>query len=90
MFYVWSAQVESTLLCISFVHIGVIDSSGMRIWYASSPREHDAGMLAVGYSVNPHMVIPPNAKNFTITSFVHEECTNKVCLINISWRSCPT
>ena len=90
MFHVWSAQLESTLFCISFVHLGVTDSSGMRIWYTSSPREHDAGMLTVGYSVNPHMVIPPNAKNFTITSFVHEECTNKVCLINklhISWRS---
>ena len=62
-------------------NIGVIDSSGMRIWYTSSPREYDAGILTVGYSVTPHMVVPPNDKNFTITGFVHEECTNRVNLI---------
>ena len=66
------------MLYYSFVYIGVIDSSGMRIWYTSTPREHDAGMLTVGYGVHPYMVVPPNAKNFTITSFVNEECTSRV------------
>ena len=76
-----SLQLESMVFYYPFVYIGVTDSSGMRIWYTSSPREYDAGMLAVGYSVTPHMVVPPNAKNFTITGFVHEECTNRVSLI---------
>ena len=57
---------------------GVVDSSGVRIWYTDTPREHDAGMILVGYSVHPYMVIPPNAKNYTVTGFVSEECTNRV------------
>ena len=50
----------------------------MRIWYTDTPREHDAGMLLVGYHVHPFMVVPPNAKNFTITGLVNEQCTNRV------------
>ena len=68
-------------MCVSVcvcVFSGVVDSSGMRIWYTDIPREHDAGMLLVSYSVHPFMVVPPNAKNFTITSFINEDCTNRV------------
>ena len=57
---------------------GTIDSSGMRIWYTDTPREHEAGILEVGYSVTPVMIVPPNTKNFTITGLVDDECTNRV------------
>ena len=64
------------MYCASFA--GTIDSSGMRFFYTDTPREHEAGILELGYSVAPLMVIPPNAKNFTITGLVNEECTNEV------------
>ena len=57
---------------------GTIDSSGMRIWYTDTPREHEAGIMQIGHSVTPLMVIPPNAKNFTVTGLVNDQCTNQV------------
>lgn len=68
---------------IFFIFIGTKDSSGMRIWYTSSPREYDAGIFEVGYYVHPYMVIPPNAKNFTITGVSLDDCTTKVS----AWKS---
>ena len=50
----------------------------MRIWYTDTPREHEAAILQVGYRVDRLMIVPPNAKNFTITGLVNEECTNQV------------
>ena len=66
-----------------FVHIltGTMDSSGMRFWYTSTPREHDTGIMTVGYDVSPFMVIPPNAPNFTVTGFMDSQCTQKVNMI---------
>ena len=50
----------------------------MRIWYIDTPREHEAAILEVGYDVHPYMVVPPHAKNFTITGLTIDECTSKV------------
>ena len=50
----------------------------MRIWYTTTPREHDAGILTVGHSVHPYQVIPPNSENFVSLGIMTEECTNKV------------
>ena len=57
---------------------GVVDSSGIRVWYTDTSREHDAGILLIGHHTVPLMVIPPNAKNFTVTGFINEDCTNRV------------
>ena len=62
----------------TYATTGTIDSSGMRIWYIDTPREHEAGILEVGYAVHPYMVVPPHAKNFTITGLTIDECTSKV------------
>ena len=50
----------------------------MRIWYTTTPRLHDAGMLTVGHIVGPYQVIPPNSENFVTFGIMTEECTNKV------------
>ena len=60
---------------------GTLDSSGMRFWYTSTPREHDAGIMTVGHNVQPLMVIPPNAPNFTVTGFMDSQCTQNVSII---------
>jgi hypothetical protein len=56
---------------------GTLDSSGMRIWYTKTPREHDAGILTVGHLVTPLQVIPPNSKNFVNIGLMPAECTNE-------------
>jgi hypothetical protein len=56
---------------------GTNDSSGMRLFYTDTPREHDAGILQVGYGITSLIVVPPNTKNFTITGLVNDEYTNQ-------------
>ena len=50
----------------------------MRMWYTSTPRQYDAGIMEVGHFVHPFMVIPPDVKNFTTTGITTEECTKNV------------
>ncbi|CAI8042465.1 DBH-like monooxygenase protein 1 homolog, partial [Geodia barretti] len=56
---------------------GTVDSSGMRLWYTSTPREHEAGVLQVGHFVTEYHIIPPNSENFTTTGIVFDDCTNE-------------
>ena len=57
---------------------GTVDSSGMRLWYTSTPREHEAGIVDVGHFVTEEQIIPPNSKNFTTTGVMLGDCTNQV------------
>ena len=57
---------------------GTVDSSGMRLWYTSTPREHEAGILEVGHFVTGYHIIPPNSENFTTTGIMVDECTTGV------------
>ena len=67
------------ILCL----LGTIDSSGMRLWYTSTPRQYDAGIFSVGHSVHSNHVIPPNSKNFISTGLLTEECSKTVRIMNI-------
>ena len=57
---------------------GTLDSSGMRMWYTSTPREHEAGILQIGHSVHPFHMIPPNVANFTTIGITTSRCTERV------------
>ena len=57
---------------------GVFDSSGMRFFYTSTRRQHDAGMVGLGHYVTPDMLIPPGAINYTISGLCTSTCTKKV------------
>ena len=59
-------------------NIGVIDNSGMRFYYTSTRREHDAGLLSLGNSVSTSMIIPPSATNYTGAGLCTSKCTKKV------------
>ena len=59
-------------------HLGVVDNSGVEFHYTNAEALHDAGLLGVGHSVRPSMVIPPNAESYLIESFCNERCTQKV------------
>ena len=61
---------------------GTPDSSGLRLWYTKTPREHDAGLLTVGHFVHPYHVIPPNSQNFISTGLLTEQCSKDVSLLS--------
>ena len=60
-------------------HLGMIDSSGMRFYYTSTPREHDAGIMFLGHDVRPLMIVPPGAPNYMIGGICTANCTESVC-----------
>ncbi|XP_051954256.1 DBH-like monooxygenase protein 2 homolog [Xyrauchen texanus] len=43
---------------------GRVDNSGLRFYYTSELRQHDAAVLMTGLGVYPGYAIPPNAKSF--------------------------
>ena len=57
---------------------GIKDSSGLSFTYINTSREHDAGILYLGHTVNNLMIIPPKAANFTVTGLCTDSCTKLV------------
>ncbi|KAL9970009.1 hypothetical protein ACROYT_G022312 [Oculina patagonica] len=53
------------------------DSSGVRFYYTSKLRSYDAGVLSVGESVTPYMVIPPKQKSWLTVGYCPKECTQE-------------
>ncbi|KAK7072077.1 DBH-like monooxygenase protein 1 [Halocaridina rubra] len=53
---------------------GVIDNSGLRIFYTDKPREIDAGVLMIGHSVATNLIIPPNQR-WKTTGICSGDCT---------------
>uniref|UniRef100_A0A8C2H7N4 Monooxygenase, DBH-like 1, like n=1 Tax=Cyprinus carpio TaxID=7962 RepID=A0A8C2H7N4_CYPCA len=43
---------------------GRVDNSGLRFYYTSELRQHDAAVLGAGLVIAPWYAIPPNAKSF--------------------------
>ena len=68
--------------CPYAIYIGITDSSGMRLYYSSTPRKHDAGVMFLGHEVNKQMIIPPGAPKYTIGSICLANCTENVCYNN--------
>ncbi|XP_068720678.1 DBH-like monooxygenase protein 1, partial [Montipora capricornis] len=56
---------------------GMIDSSGLRLYYTKRLRKYDAGMLYVGAAVDQSMMIPPKEKSWEFNGFCSEECTKE-------------
>jgi len=56
----------------------VIDNSGIEFFYTSTPRQHDAGILTVGHSVNRLMIVPPNTGSYYILGECPADCTTQV------------
>ena len=57
---------------------GIIDSSGLRFHYTSQLRQYQAGILSIGWVVDPLMIIPPNQANWTTEGYCIKECTEEV------------
>ena len=56
-----------------------MDSSGIVLFYTSSPRKYDAAITTIGRVIEPGMLIPPNTKEFVIAAECAAQCTEKVC-----------
>ena len=72
-----------TLLCLSaasvlHVFVGVVDYSGFELRYLDEQRKYDAGVLMVGHSVTPAMIVPPGSKEFSVFGVCNESCTASV------------
>ena len=57
---------------------GVLDSSGLKFTYASTPPRQRASVLSVGFSSNSFLIIPPNRDKFDINAVCADTCTKKV------------
>ena len=67
-----------TAYTINCPTLGVMDSSGVEFFYTSEPREHEAGILNLGYGVNRFMVIPPNTPRYDVIGYCDPQCTSTV------------
>ena len=76
---IWHTAYLYTLTTQSYCQtVGVMDSSGVEFFYTSEPREHEAGILNLGYNVNRLMVIPPNTPRYDVIGYCDPQCTSRV------------
>ncbi|CAF3583690.1 unnamed protein product [Rotaria socialis] len=54
---------------------GIIDQSGIRLYYTPTLRKYDAGIMEVGLEYNPKNSIPPDSSAFRISGYCKSECT---------------
>ena len=54
---------------------GIVDQSGIRIYYTSKRRNSDAGIMEVGLEYNPKNSIPPKASAFRLSGYCLGGCT---------------
>ena len=54
---------------------GIIDRSGIRLFYTSTLREYDAGIMEIGLEYNAKNSMPPKADAFRISGYCAGECT---------------
>ena len=69
---------------------GVIDNSGIEFFYTSTPRQHEAGILTVGHTVNRLMIIPPNTESYYIVGECSANCTRTVYNSSINLQIAAT
>jgi Copper type II ascorbate-dependent monooxygenase, C-terminal domain len=55
----------------------MIDSSGLRLYYTSNVRRHDAGVLSIGVDPSWRHIIPPDQKRVVSKGQCVEECTQR-------------
>lgn len=56
---------------------GMVDNSGLRIYYTPKLRQHDAGILSIGMQPNWRHIIPPGQESVISEGHCVEECTKR-------------
>lgn len=60
--------------------LGIIDNSGLRIYYTPELRKYDAGCLMIGSAVSPRLLVPPGQENYIVAGHSNPECLGSVSL----------
>jgi hypothetical protein len=55
----------------------MVDNSGLRLYYTTSLRRHDAGVLSIGMDQNWRHIIPPQQERVVSEGHCVEECTQR-------------
>lgn len=74
-FLQWFAVISLAQGSCYFLNSGVIDNSGMRFYYTTERPAQEAGAISLGHAVVGSMIVPPGARNFTITGICPSDCT---------------
>ena len=67
---------------------GVVDNSGLRLYYTKEARKYDAAVLTTGHNVDPLHIIAPGQSDWVSVGHCSTDCTSKVhceqydCLLN--------
>ena len=69
------------VICINHLYTGIVDSSGIRLFYTAHSPKDNAGVLTIGHNVIGHMIIPPHVERYTVTGFCSQKCTDKVSVL---------
>ncbi|XP_065570089.1 dopamine beta-hydroxylase-like isoform X4 [Artemia franciscana] len=54
---------------------GIVDNSGIRLYYTKKLRKHDAGIIELGLEYTDKMAIPPLQEEFVLSGYCVPECT---------------
>lgn len=60
----------------NFFYAGLIDNSGIRYYYTKTLRRFDIGVLEVGVTYSPNLVIPPQEEDFEWNGLCLPSCTS--------------
>lgn len=74
MFLMLRKLLIFAILKLFFIPTGIIDGSGLRIYYTPKLRQYDAGTLMIGAAVSPRSFIPPRQKEYIVTGHGNPEC----------------
>ncbi|GIY34652.1 DBH-like monooxygenase protein 1 homolog [Caerostris darwini] len=53
---------------------GIIDQSGLRIYYTPKLRKFDAGTLMIGSTVSRRLIVPPGRKKYVVAGHSNPQC----------------
>ncbi|XP_037094881.1 DBH-like monooxygenase protein 1 [Pollicipes pollicipes] len=59
------------------VQAGVVDSSGVRLFYTEQLRDSEAGLLNVGHDIAVTQLVPPGQAEYVVNGLCHASCTRQ-------------
>jgi len=58
--------------------LGVVDSSGIRLWLTPTPQTYEAATLEIGENISPQMFVPPRQEHFLTYGYCPANCIEGV------------
>lgn len=59
-------------------HSGIVDSSGLRLFYTPRLRSYDAGVIETGVWVSLYHMLPPGMQDYVTEGHCMQECLQEV------------